>query len=366
MTYLTSLTISHFRSHKQAKFSLDQRPVAISGPNGSGKTNILEAVSLFSPGRGLRGASAEAMMRKPDGLGWKITGHVASGDRVMEMVFTSLNGAAREVTIDGKSATQLALAQHSRVLWLVPSMDRLWIEGAEGRRRFLDRITLSFFPKHAENTLRYEKSMRERNRLLKDQVRDPHWYKALERQMAEAGAAINTAREQALEFILASQQGATTEFPLAGLELQQTEGFLPETAEDLYDAFEESRFRDLAAGRTMVGPHKTDVYGVYDAKGIPASQCSTGEQKALLISIVLANARALSLDYAKAPLLLLDEVSAHLDKDRRAALYEEICALGLQAWMTGTERDLFEEFGERAQYIRVDEVDGISESGLTD
>jgi len=240
------------------------------------------------------------------------------------------------------------------------------MEGAEGRRRFLDRITLSFFPKHAENTLRYEKSMRERNRLLKDQVRDPHWYKALERQMAEAGAAINTAREQALEFILASQQGSTTEFPLAGLELQQTEGFLPETAEDLYDAFEESRFRDLAAGRTMVGPHKTDVYGIYDAKGIPASQCSTGEQKALLISIVLANARALAFDHAKAPLLLLDEVSAHLDKDRRAALYEEICALGLQAWMTGTERDLFEEFGERAQYIRVDEVDGISESALTD
>ena len=306
------------------------------------------------------------MMRKPDCLGWKIIGHVMSGDRLLEIVFSSMNGAARDVTIDGKNANQIALAQHSRVLWLVPSMDRLWIEGAEGRRRFLDRISLSFFPSHAENTLRYEKSMRERNRLLKDQVRDPHWYKALELQMAEAGAAINSARQQALEFILTSQLGATTEFPVAELELQQTEGSLPRTAEDLYYAFKESRPRDLATGRTIVGPHKTDVCGAYAAKCIPASQCSTGEQKALLISIVLANARALAHNYGKAPLLLLDEISAHLDKDRRAALYEEICALGLQAWMTGTERDLFEEFGNRAQYIQVGLMGDISKSSLTD
>ncbi len=366
MTFITSLTMSHFRSYKQAKFDLDKRPVAIFGPNGSGKTNILEAVSLFSPGRGLRGSSAESMMRKPDCLGWKIIGHVMSGDRLMEIVFSSMNGAAREVTIDGKNATQIALAQHSRVLWLVPSMDRLWVEGAEGRRRFLDRISLSFFPSHAENTLRYEKSMRERNRLLKNQVLDPHWYKALERQMAEAGAAINIAREQALEFILTSQRGATTEFPVAELELQQTEGSLPRTTEDLYDALKESRLRDLATGRTMVGPHKTDVCGAYAAKDIPASQCSTGEQKALLVSIVLANARALAHSYGKAPLLLLDEISAHLDKDRRAALYEEICTLGLQAWMTGTEEDLFEEFGNRAQFIQVGLKGDISKSSLTD
>lgn len=366
MTFLTSLTMSHFRLHKKAKFDLDKRPVAISGPNGSGKTNILEAVSLFSPGRGIRGASAESMMRKPDCVGWKITGHAMADERVMEIVFSYMNGAARDVMIDGKNATQFALAQHSRVLWLVPSMDRLWIEGAEGRRRFLDRISLSFFPTHAENTLRYDKSMRERNKLLKDQVRDPHWYKALERQMAEAGAAINTARKQALKFILSSQQDTTTEFPVAELKLQQNEGSLPETVEDLYDAFEESRFRDLATGRTMVGPHKTDVYGAYPAKGVPASQCSTGEQKALLISIVLANARALARDHRKAPLLLLDEISAHLDRDRRAALYEEICTLGLQAWLTGTERYLFEEFGNRAQYIKVDSIDNISQSSLTD
>ena len=366
MTFLTSLTMSHFRSYKQAKFDLDERPVAISGPNGSGKTNILEAVSLFSPGRGLRGSSAQSMMRKPDCLGWKIIGHVMSGNRLMEILFSSSNGAARDVKIDGKNTTQIALAQHSRVLWLVPSMDRLWIDGAEGRRRFLDRICLSFFPAHAENTLRYEKSMRERNRLLKDQVRDPHWYNALERQMAEAGTAINIAREQALEFILTSQHGATTEFPVAELELLQTEGSLARTVEDLYDAFKESRLRDLATGRTMVGPHKTDVFGAYAAKAIPASQCSTGEQKALLISIVLANARALAHDHGKASLLLLDEISAHLDKDRRAALYEEICALGLQAWMTGTERDLFEEFGDRAQYIQVDLMDNISKISLTD
>ena len=361
MTFLTSITLSHFRSHKYAKLTLDHRPVAISGANGSGKTNIIEAVSLFSPGRGIRRASAQAMTRAPECIGWKITGHVKSENRITEISFSSEQGRTRHVSIDGKSATQVKLSHYTRVLWLVPSMDRLWIEGAEGRRRFLDRIALSFFPTHAENTLRYEKSMRERNKLLKDQIRDPYWYKALENQMAISGTAITKARKMAINYILNSQKGTTTEFPMATLKLQQIEGDFIETEDELREAFEVSRNIDLAAGRTTVGPHKSDILARYDTKGISATQCSTGEQKALLISIVLANARALSLHQKQSPLLLLDEVSAHLDRDRRLALYEEISTLGLQAWMTGTEEDLFSEFSDRAQHVMVRETDGNSQ-----
>lgn len=366
MLALTALTLSHFRSHKKAGIELDGRPVAIHGPNGAGKTNILEAVSLFSPGRGMRRASAADMARRPESLGWKLTAHVRSGGQVYEVETWSESGAARQVRIDGKSSNQIALGRIARVVWLIPSMDRLWIEGAEGRRRFLDRLALSFEPAHAEATLTYEKAMRERNRLLKDQVRDAHWYVALERQMAGAGAQIHAARVRALELIRVAQEQAETSFPAADLELQQSEGMMPETEGDLLDALAESRFRDLAAGRTLVGPHRTDLYGVYAAKGVPARDCSTGEQKALLVSLILANARALAEQAGAPPIVLLDEVAAHLDAGRRAALYDEICALGAQAWMTGTGPELFGELGDRAQVLEVTENEGISDVRLLD
>ncbi|TMV04977.1 DNA replication/repair protein RecF [Ruegeria sediminis] len=358
---LTELTVSHFRSHKLARLSLDGRPVAIHGPNGAGKTNILEAVSLFSPGRGLRRASAAEMTRRPEALGWKLSGVLEAQDRRFEIETWSEGGAARQVRIDGKSASQIDLGRLTRVVWLVPSMDRLWIEGAEGRRRFLDRMALSFEPSHAEAALTFEKAMRERNRLLKDQVRDSHWYGALEGQMAEAGHRIHTARVAALGHLREAQDRAETAFPSADLELAQIEGEMPETAEGLRAALAESRLRDLAAGRSLVGPHRTDLLGVYAAKGVPARDCSTGEQKALLVSLILSNARALARMIGAPPIVLLDEVSAHLDAARRAALYDEICALGAQAWMTGTGPELFAELGDRAQAVEVRETDGISQ-----
>lgn len=358
------LTLSHFRSHKLARIALDGRPVALFGPNGAGKTNILEAVSLLSPGRGLRRASAEEMTRRPEALGWKITALLRSLHQVHEIEITSENGTARQVRVDGKPASQVVLGRIARVLWLVPSMDRLWIEGADGRRRFLDRMTLSFFPDHAEASLTYEKAMRERNRLLKDQARDAHWYAALEAQMAETGARIHQARVRALELLAEAQSAAETAFPTAELDLVQTEGEMPGTEADLRAALAESRFRDMAAGRSLVGPHRADLYSVFAAKGVPAKDCSTGEQKALLVSLILANARALAQDFGAPPLLLLDEVAAHLDAGRRAALYDEICALGAQAWMTGTGAELFEELGERAQFIEVTENQGLSEVRL--
>ena len=363
--YLSQFTLSHFRSHKSAKLELDARPVALFGPNGAGKTNILEAVSLFSPGRGLRRASALDMTRRPETLGWKITGVLHSLHQVHEIEIWSEEGAARQTRIDGKPAAQTALGRIARVLWLIPAMDRLWIEGAEGRRRFLDRMTLSFFPGHAEVSLAYEKAMRERNRLLKDQVRDGHWYVAVERQMAQAGVEIHQNRLAALAQIAEAQNRAETAFPAAELDLTQTEGEMPLTESDLRDALSESRFRDLAAGRTLVGPHRADLYGVYAAKGVPARDCSTGEQKALLVSLILANARALADEFGAPPLLLLDEVAAHLDATRRAALYDEICALGAQAWMTGTGEELFAELGKRAQHVEVTEAGGISAVSMT-
>ena len=358
---LARLTLTQFRSHKRAVIECDARPVAIWGPNGAGKTNILEAISLFSPGRGLRRASALDMARRPDAIGWKLTAHLHSLHQLHEIELWSEDGAARQTRIDGKPAPQTAIGRIARVLWLIPSMDRLWIEGAEGRRRFLDRMTLSFFPDHAEASLAYDKAMRQRNQLLKDMVRDAHWYTALERQMAESGATIHANRVAALDRIATSQAQAETAFPAATLELQQTEGAMPETGTDLLDALAASRARDLAAGRALVGPHRTDLYGTFAAKGIPARDCSTGEQKALLVSLILSNARALAQEFGAPPLLLLDEVAAHLDATRRAALYDEIVALKAQAWMTGTGPELFAELGERAQYLEVTERDGTSQ-----
>ncbi|AWZ19999.1 recombination protein F [Roseovarius sp. TM1035] len=359
--YLSELTLSHFRSHKSGRLLLDARPVAIHGPNGAGKTNLIEAISLLSPGRGLRRAAAQDMARRPEALGWKITAILNSLHQVHEVETFAEGTAARQVRIDSKTATQLALGRIARLLWLVPAMDRLWIEGADGRRRFLDRMTMSFIPAHAEVTLAYDKAMRERNRLLKDQVRDAQWYLALERQMADAGAEIHANRQHALALIMGAQMQAETAFPTAELELTQTEGEMPDSADDLRQALAESRFRDLMAGRTLIGPHRADLYGVYAAKGVPAADCSTGEQKALLVSLILANARALARDFGAPPLLLLDEVAAHLDATRRAALYDEICALGAQAWMTGTGPELFSELGNRAQHIHVTDTAGISQ-----
>ena len=360
--YLSNLTLSHFRSHKRAVIKVDARPVAIHGNNGAGKTNILEAISLLSPGRGLRRASAEDMTRRPEALGWKITALLHGPFGVSEIEILSEKGAARQVRIDGKPTAQTALGRIARVLWLVPSMDRLWIEGAEGRRRFLDRVTLSFLPDHAEISLAYEKAMRERNRLLKDMVREPSWYAALEARMAETGVAIHHNRLHAIKALAGAQEAAETAFPTATLTLECE---MPDDVETMRAALSDGRMRDLSAGRTLVGPHRADLFGVFAAKDVPARDCSTGEQKALLVSLILANARALAADFGAPPLLLLDEVAAHLDAGRRAALYDEIVALGAQAWMTGTEDGLFEAMGSRAQTLLVSDQDGLSSVSAT-
>ncbi len=317
---------------------------------------------MLSPGRGIRRAGADELARSPERLGWKVTAELDSLGFNHELETSATPGAARQVQVDGKPAAQLVLGKLLRMVWLVPSMDRIWLDGAEGRRRFLDRITLSFTPSHGEISLAYDKAMRERNRLLKDRVTDENWYRALEGQMAKNGAAITQNRQQALARLADAQTNVETAFPTAELTLlSRCDGGLPEASDDLEVAFASNRSRDLAAGRSLVGPHRADLAAVYAAKEIEARLCSTGEQKALLISLILANARAIASDFGAPPIVLLDEVAAHLDVDRRAALYDEICALKAQAWMTGTDASLFDALGDRARLIEVCETQDGSE-----
>lgn len=369
---LSRLELSHFRSHRRAGLDFDGRPVAIHGPNGAGKTNLVEAISLLSPGRGLRRAAAQDLARRPESLGWRIGAGIEARGTRHEIDLRAEPGQPRTLRIDGKAATQTALGRLVRVLWLVPAMDRLWIEGPEGRRRFLDRIALSFVPEHAEASLGYDRAMRERNRLLRDGIRDARWLDALEARMAEAGAAISVNRRTALARIDAAQAGAATAFPAADLALtwpDESDDMPPgapgdaapaETAAALRAALARGRPAEFRAGRSLSGPHRADLNASYAAKGVPAAQCSTGEQKALLISLILANARALAEDFGAPPILLLDEVAAHLDAARRAALYDEIAGLGAQAFLTGTGPELFEHLAGRAQFLAVSEMGGES------
>ncbi|MGR3198440.1 MAG: DNA replication/repair protein RecF [Paracoccus sp. (in: a-proteobacteria)] len=349
---LTSLRLAQFRSWPRLELGLDARPLAIFGPNGSGKTNILEAVSMLAPGRGLRAAPAVEQARQGPAAGWRI--RATLGDHAIETAAPP--GQTRGVIIDDKPAPQTQLARLVRVIWLVPAMDRLWSEAPEARRRFLDRVTLSLMPDHADLALAYDKAMRERNRLLRDQIHDAGWYRALEGQMAAAGSALTRNRLAALEAITAAQDGGN--FPAARLALLPGEGAADDTdADSIADRMAATRPRDLAAGRTLTGPHRADLGATWGPQDMPAALSSTGEQKALLLSLILANARALS---DQPVLLLLDEVAAHLDADRRAALYDRIIALPAQSLLTGTGAELFTAFGPRARLLSVTKNDNLS------
>ena len=352
---LTRLSLAQFRSWPRLDLTLGKEPLAVFGPNGSGKTNILEAVSMLAPGRGLRSAPAPEQALKGKAAGWRIDATL--GDHQIRT--QAPPDQTRNVAIDDKTVPQTALARLVRVIWLVPAMDRLWTESPEGRRRFLDRVTLSLMPDHADLALAYDKAMRERNRLLRDQISDAGWYRALEGQMAEAGAALTRNRQSAIEAIMASQDTHDA-FPAATLTLLAGEGCADDAdADSIAARMAAMRPRDLAAGRSLTGPHRADLGATWGPQDMPAALSSTGEQKALLLSLILANARALS---DQPVLLLLDEVAAHLDADRRAALYDLICTLPAQSLLTGTGPELFGDFGSRARHLAVEKTDGKSRS----
>ncbi|MBP7001812.1 DNA replication/repair protein RecF [Amaricoccus sp.] len=349
------LALRRFRSYAEASLDLPPAgPVAIHGPNGAGKTNLIEAISLLSPGRGLRGAGAEELARGGDPLGWRVAAEVAGLGGQREVV-TAGAGGGRSVEIDGKAASQAALGGALRVLWLTPAMDRLWVDAAAERRRFLDRATFSLIPGHAEAATAYDRALRERGRLIRDGVRDPAWFEAIEARMAASGAAVIANRRAALALLAAPPRAEG--FPAAELALER-EG--PETAEALAAAWRAGRGRDMAAGRTLTGPHRDDLAAFYAAKAMPARLASTGEQKAMLISLTLANAAAVASAAGAAPILLLDEVAAHLDAGRRAALYAALAGLGAQAFLTGTGPELFAELPASTPRLAVADADGAS------
>lgn len=369
-TALIRLSLTDFRSYERADLSLDGRPVWLAGPNGAGKTNLLEAVSFLIPGRGLRGSAiAEVGRRLPGeraGRAWAVSVVVrADGEETRLGTGVEQAGAARRIVrVDGDPAPPGRLAEHTRQVWLTPAQDRLFLEGAADRRRFFDRLVFAAEPAHAAHVQAYEKSMRERMRLLTDDgPPDAAWLDALEARLAEAGTLMAEARARTLA-VLATEIATRGErpFPQARLSLtgdwerMAAEGVdFSEIESRLARALAQARERDAAAGRALTGPHRGDLSVIHDEKDRPAAECSTGEQKALILNLVLAQAARLArAEGQPAPILLLDEVAAHLDARRRAALFDEIEALGLQAFLTGTDEMLFEGLKGRAQGFRVD------------
>ena len=327
-----------------------QKSIVIFGLNGTGKTNILEAISMLVPGRGLRRAKFSELSRQPDLLGWQVSAELKILDNTYEVCTFWDGSSSRKITIDGKPATQSALGRLVRILWLTPQMDRIWLDGSAERRRFLDRIVSTLVPDHTENTIQYHKALKQRNRLIKDRVSDANWYDALERQMAIFGSAIDRARYDVIAQIMIMQKKSISSFPVADLRLI---GTTHQSAQEFQDALAIDRKVDTYAGRTLKGPHLNDLASMYSLKAIDAKNCSTGEQKALLISIIIATAKIQLEIFNAPPILLFDEVSAHLDSERRSLLYQELCNLGLQVFMTGTDINSFKDLRAQADFFRV-------------
>ena len=342
---LDRLALTDFRNHASALLAPGPGFVVLTGDNGAGKTNVLEAVSLLSPGRGLRRAPLSQMVRQGAAGGF---GVAARMDGVDLATGTRADAPERRlVRVNGTPAAATALAEWLTISWLTPAMDRLFMESAGERRRFLDRLTLALTPGHAVHANRYEAAMRARTRLLGGDVPpDPAWLSALEAQMAEHGAAIDRGR-RALVAALAERlaDGDDGQFPAADILLDGWDGG------DLAPELLAARARDAAAGRALAGPHRQDLLVTHRAKGQAAALCSTGEQKALLLGIVLAHADLIAARGGLPPVLLLDEVAAHLDPARRGALFARLEGRG-QVWMTGTERAPFSEISA-ASWFRV-------------
>ncbi|MBO1024808.1 DNA replication/repair protein RecF [Ochrobactrum sp. SD129] len=358
------LKLSDFRNYTELTLPLGPGHVVLTGENGSGKTNLIEAVSFLSPGRGLRRASYDDVARTSGHDGFAIHASLDCmiyGDAEIGTGTAGGGEGGRKVRINSNAASGDELLDYARILWVVPSMDGLFTGGASDRRRFLDRMVLAIDTSHGKRVLDYEKAMRSRNRLLSDGNSDNQWLDAIESQMAELGIAIAAARSEAMQLIAAMIERLPAEgpFPKADCFLEGTleQRIGLEAALDLEEDFRrtmrDGRARDRAAGRTLEGPHRTDLIVQHRPKSMPAALCSTGEQKALLIGLILAHARLTGELSGMAPILLLDEIAAHLDTGRRAALFGILDDLGGQAFMTGTDHSLFEALEGDAQFFNV-------------
>ncbi|WP_027054507.1 DNA replication/repair protein RecF [Mesorhizobium erdmanii] len=365
-THISKLTLTDFRNYATLALDLAPGAVVFSGDNGAGKTNLLEAISFLTPGRGLRRAPYADVAREGGGGGFALHARLDGPDGQAEIgtgISVGEGEGGRRVRINGAAARSAEdMLEWLRVVWLTPAMDALFTGPAADRRRFLDRLVLAIDPGHGQRALDYEKAMRGRNRLLTDGTRDDRWFDAIETQMAETGVAIAAARAELVRLLAAmiDRLPDTGPFPQADISLSgdlETE-ISTAPAVDVEERFRRAlangRDRDRAAGRTLEGPHRSDLLVRHRPKAMPAELCSTGEQKALLVGIVLSHARLTGEMSGMTPILLLDEIAAHLDGGRRAALFSILEELNCQAFMTGTDAALFSSLRGRAQFLTVD------------
>ena len=358
------MSLRQFRCYAALRLKLDADVVVLHGPNGAGKTNLLEALSFLSPGRGLRRARLAEATRHGAGDGWAVAARLTTPYGPLDVGTGVMgDGERRVVRIDGQNASgPAALAERLGVQWLTPQMDRLFLEGPGPRRRFLDRLVFGFDPGHARRVSDYDRALRERARLLREAIGDAAWLTALEAEAAAQGVAIAAARRQALARLERALCEDDSGFPRPTLALAGTvEAWLErlpavDAEHRLAETLRQSRGRDREAGGAAEGPHRSDLEVRHAGNGVAAAQCSTGEQKALLVAIVLASARIEAARRGVAPLLLLDEVPAHLDGRRRAELYEQVAALGGQSWLTGTDAGLFQPLRGQARFLAVREA----------
>jgi len=362
------LTLTHFRNYRAASLSPRADMVVLVGPNGAGKTNCLEAISFLSPGRGLRRATLEDVADNQGDGSWAVSAEV-EGALGLSTLGTGLDAARGDATssrrcrIDRETVgSAAAFGDHLRIVWLTPAMDGLFTGAASERRRFFDRLVLAIDAEHSGRVSALERSLRSRNRLLEVRNYDDHWCDAIERETAELAVAVAATRGQTAARLAAMlrARGQASAFPSAEIALHgwMENALLGEPAtnvEDRYSAIlKTNRVRDAAAGRTLDGPHLTDLEVVYAPKNMPARDASTGEQKALLIGLVLAHATLVAEMTGIVPLLLLDEVVAHLDPARRKALFDELARLGAQVWMTGADPAAFGEIGPSVELFNVE------------
>ena len=346
---LDRLDLTDFRNHAAISVRPQGRFIILHGANGAGKTNILEAVSLLVPGRGLRRSNLHEMARQGGAGGFTVAATL-NGTALGTAVSADAPGR-RIVHINGANSAINDLAEWLSILWLTPAMDRLFMDGAGARRRFLDRLVLALEPAHALNSSRYENALRQRNRMLSEGQGDAAWFDAIEASMAQYAAAIIESRARTV-VQLSERLAAMPPSPFARPKLALEDAEMPDVAA-LAEGWKANRGRERAAGRTLSGPHRNDLLVRHDGHGQPAASCSTGEQKALLLSLILAHARLVAELRSAPPLLLLDEVAAHLDPGRREALFARLYDTGSQVWMTGTEESLFESAGTDALRLHI-------------
>lgn len=365
---VSRLVLQNFRNYPSLELAVDTRSVALTGPNGAGKTNILESLSFLSPGKGLRsvglgdiayaepGAHESSIKASP----WSVYAELSHAEGITQ-IGTALEPQQgrdrRVVKVNGDFVKkQSTLSSLCRVIWVTPLMDRLFIEGASSRRRFLDRLVYGLDPLHADYVARFEKAMKERNKILEESG-DPLWLDKVEEELALSSSHISKARQNFLAQLMTAQSTLTPIFPFAAASMFSNHcdagHSVAEKVAKLQELLKESRKRDKLIGRCSIGAHKEDLCVIFQAKNRMADQCSTGEQKALLLSLILAAVKLIAVEQEGVPLLLLDEVIAHLDEDRRAQLFDVLFEMNIQIWMTGTDAEIFAKWREKIQHLFV-------------